>query len=129
MIILKKTEKKVLAFGLTNKEFQCHCKFQECLFTIVSKKFLNAYDKFRTSINMFLHPTSGYRCVRHHFVNIYKKKNVTASQHLLGNAIDIDITNLLAQYHIGEIIQMAKDAGFTYVYYNEEKKFIHCDTR
>ena len=128
MIILPKHANKPLVFGLSSKEFQCNCSFDECLFTLIEKELLVAYEKLRLAINLPMHITSGFRCQRHHWENVYKKDilKITASMHLCGGAIDISLVNLLEHFYIAEIIRMAKDSGFSFVYHDPIRQFIHC---
>ena len=131
MKIISKFEEVRLAFGLSNSEFACRCDFDACRFTLVSPKLLEAYETFRQMVNKPLTITSGYRCQAHHFHNVYKDdiEAVTASRHLTGEGIDISIKNLLTTYHFYTIIELAKNAGFTYVKHYENEQFIHCDVR
>ena len=131
MNIIKKHDDYQLAYGLTNREFRCKCGFLECQFTIFDHALLKAYEEFRKIVDMPLTITSGYRCQRHHYINVYNGdlQKLTKSQHLLGKAIDISIANLVNKFQLATLVEIAKTAGFKFIKTYETRKFIHMDTR
>lgn len=123
-MILKKGQNKLIVVGLNQFEFDCKCG--KCKATIVTDKFSNAYHDFRVKTGEPIYLTSGYRC-QHHNSRI---GGAELSQHILGNAADFVLDKLLKIYGSTEILQMAmRLSGFTYVYFNEEKNFVHGDVR
>lgn len=131
MIIIPKFEDYGICLGLTNKEYACRCEFDACIATIVSPKLITAYEKFRRMVGMPVFPTSGYRCQRHHFENVYDSDmdKVTLSRHLTGEAIDFYVNNLLEKYDVPLLFELLENAGFTFTKYYDDMKVMHADVR
>jgi uncharacterized protein YcbK (DUF882 family) len=140
-MIYHKTDVVALCDHLTQKEFACKCKYSECSITLVSKTFIECYKKFRALVNMPLMITSGYRCILHQKdllkqESSFKKANPTAvitsepaelSRHMCGEAMDVSLANLKQKPEF--LKELALQSGFTYVYYDTSKNFLHVDCR
>lgn len=105
-----------LAPHFTKAELQCpHCGL--CL---MQDRFLVALEALRTRWGRPLHINSGYRCKTH---NSSLKDSSPNSQHLKGNAADIDIHKLTEEERLS-FISMCREvfAGIGIA-----KPFIHVD--
>lgn len=125
MIVVAKTSKELLTFGLSAPEFACKCKSEYCDVIFISKKLLAVYKRFRYLVDTKLTITSGHRCLEYNKLT----GGVKFSQHLIGYAIDVDAKKLLLKYDEDDIISLAREAGFTFVKYYKELGFFHFDVR
>lgn len=122
MILLRKGDPSRLTRGLKALEFECHCAFPECRVTIIDRRLIKAYRRFRTLIGVPLKINSGYRCPRHNM----ETQGATYSRHLTGQAIDISLKSLDHLTH-DDIEHAARTSGFTFVKFY--KAFVHMDVR
>jgi len=127
-MIYSKSLVKPICLGLSHKEFKCKCRSSSCRATIIQPELVDAYEKFRNYMNMPLTINSGYRCQNHNF-NV---GGVSLSRHVLGAAIDIELTDtLLDVYTKHELQDLASKLGFTFIkfYINSHVSFMHLDVR
>ena len=124
-MIFSKWRPKKLCEGLTAKEFRCRCSHESCRATVINEKLVDSYHAFRLYMDMPLHITSGFRCTLHNFEVGGKPQ----SRHILGDAIDISVVNLLEKVTIKDVLYYAQKAGFTFTKYYPEHKFVHMDVR
>jgi uncharacterized protein YcbK (DUF882 family) len=95
------------------KEFECPC----CQTVKLEPYLINCIQAIRYTLNTKIIISSGYRCSAHNqFVG-----GVPDSKHLTGQAIDIIILGIASN----DLLKLCKDIGFTYGYYNEDKKYYH----
>lgn len=127
MIIYNKSDNLLICHGLSNREFRCKCKHEECRATFVNELLIRSYERFRIEVAVPLHISSGYRCPRH---NASKAVGGAArSRHPSGEAVDIGFATLKDKYDFMEVIALLKDSGFTYVQWYADLEFFHCDVR
>lgn len=122
MRITDKSKNLRLCKGLTSSEFSCQCSYDYCKATLISKKLIKAFEKFRILVDVRLRINSGYRCPQHNQDVGGKPK----SRHQAGQAIDISLTTL-GHLTRGDIEHAAKSSGFTFLIFY--KHFVHCDVR
>lgn len=121
--ILAKEPELLLCYGLSLYEFNCKC--DKCVATIVDSSLLDAYQKLRTHLDKPITITCGYRCPPHNS----EIGGVKLSRHQTGEALDMLLSSLR---HIGndsKIIDMLKQSGFKYIEINEQRGYVHADTR
>lgn len=123
MKMILKEKNIVLCFGLNSSEMRCKCESPTCRTTLVLKKLLNSYVDFRTRIGLPLRINSGYRCQLHNL----SVGGMPKSKHIIGGALDINLTNVLSRYNITEIIEISKICGFKFMKYYKDENFIHID--
>ena len=108
-----------------------HCKT-----AMIHPRLLECWDKLRKRIGQPIIINSGYRCWEYH-EKLYQrnhpadwKQEITKhSYHLKGMALDLSVPRPLT---IGEFINLAQWAGFTYVYVIDSNPLdgdIHTDVR
>lgn len=120
-LVLKNTKIR-LCKGLTSLEMACKCDNDFCRGTIISRKLVKAFGKFRELIGLKMRITSGFRCAPHNFAVGGK----SLSRHTSGQAVDISLKSM---DHLSneEIDHAAKMSGFTYSKFY--KSFVHLDVR
>ncbi len=97
-------------------EFKCKC----CGQVKVNPELLELLDKIREEVNEPVYVTSGYRCEKHNEACGGKTK----SQHMLGNAADIQVKGLTPKQLSVLIEEHFSPAGMG-VY----PTFVHVDVR
>ena len=122
MIILHKFRDEILCNGLSNHEFRCRCINASCTITLVHDDLLEAFEVFRRLVGGPLQVNSGYRCQLH---NASLKGSSPITRHCAGMAVDIDYSGKLAEFTSDQVLAMAKEAGFEFMYYKKERKFFH----
>jgi len=125
MIFYPKEVNDKITTGLNTDEFRCRCNYESCRATIIAIDLVRSYRKFRMFMNMPLTILSGYRCTLHN----HMVEGAALSRHQSGQAIDIYTGNILEKYTIDQIKDFARQAGFTFIKYYEEKNFVHLDVR
>jgi uncharacterized protein YcbK (DUF882 family) len=123
MIFLPKNKLETICEGLNTLEFQCKCKHEACRSIIINPLFIEAYESFRLLIDLPLTINSGHRCTLHNF----EVGGKPMSRHLSGEAVDIDLTNILDVWSIDRVLFIAKECGFRYVERYEKLNFLHVD--
>jgi len=71
-------------------EFDCKCDSDDCKETIINMTHVARLEQLRREIGKPIKINSAYRCVDHN----NKVGGAKASQHILGNATDIDLTGI-----------------------------------
>jgi len=101
-------------------EFACRC----CGVEDMDPVALDAIQEMRSLANAPLHPTSGWRCIRHN----KRVGGTDRSQHPKGRAIDGSITGLgvAEMYRIAEEVPAFATGGIG-IY--PERGFVHVDVR
>ena len=66
-IITKTGSSNLITYGLTYKEIECRCLYQDCNHTIITSSILDSYRRVRVGFNQPLTINSGFRCQRHNF--------------------------------------------------------------
>lgn len=77
----------LLSEHFSDREFRCKCG--KCTLPEISKELLEVLERVRAEFKGKVVITSGYRCVAHNAV----VGGATNSQHCLGIAADIQVTN------------------------------------
>lgn len=104
-----------LAPNFTKAELQCH----HCGLCLMKDSFLEALQALRKDWGRSISVTSGYRCKTHN----QAVGGRPSSQHLAGNAADLDISKLSAEDKIS-FLELCRQ-HFTGI--GISKTFIHCD--
>jgi hypothetical protein len=124
IIIVKKSENFKISEHLSHHEFRCQCQEPFCTHTLINFRIGVLFEKLRSICgNVPLHVTSGFRCA---YNNHISGGSSPVSQHLIGQALDIMPPSHI---RIEDFNEMAKEAGFTYTYFNRNKNFVHMDMR
>lgn len=118
MQLIKKTDKKYLAYKLNHDEFKCKCNEENCHFTLIAYRLIYAWDKVRSKWGKPLTVNSGFRCQLHN-EDIGGENH---SRHTIGHAIDID-THLMEEQEEKDFIELCL-AYFDIVL--KYDTFIHC---
>ena len=116
ILAIKKGVNMSLAYGLSQNEFDCKCKYETCTQTLVSKKLLWGYEKLRKAYGYKIIVHSAMRCDRHN----HDVGGVDFSTHKLGLGIDLSSDSL------EELYDLAKRYFDKVIKYDT---FIHCDMR
>lgn len=74
------------------QEFVCHCTYPECVEQRISEDLIERLDVSRDHYGDAILVTNGYRCKRHQkdLTSDPNVETVKNSQHVLGNAVDIE---------------------------------------
>ena len=132
IVIANDINKVELHETLLLSELQCpHCKQ-----TMIHPKLLKAWIKLRDRVGQPIIINSGFRCWEYH-KQLYQRNHPTdwkeeitkQSYHLKGMALDLPVPHPLS---IGEFVNLAQWAGFTYVYVIDSNPLdgdIHVDVR
>jgi uncharacterized protein YcbK (DUF882 family) len=127
--IWKKGEKIQLSKNFDSSEFDCQCKYADCIEQKASMVLIETLQKVREEVNFPLDVTSGFRCAKHQADLRKNPKFQTAkgkSSHELGDAADLrPVTN--TPVHFSEM-EIALNETFEAVG-EARPKFIHVDTR
>jgi len=118
----------------TLKMSEVACK--HCKTAMIDPKLLKCWNKLRKRVAQPININSGYRCWDYH-VELYKRNHpkdwerevTTQSYHLKGMALDLSVPRGIT---IAEFVNLAKWAGFTYVYVIDNNPLdgdIHVDVR
>ena len=118
VIVIPKTTKMLLGFGLTHDEFKCTCNHQGCHYTLINKTLLSNYVSLRRLVDTPLEINSGYRCMHWNT----QVKGTVQSSHVLGLAIDISLTELTESQR--EAVYDYAKVVFDFVQLHDT--FIHC---
>lgn len=95
-------------------EFECPC----CHLVKLDEKVLYQLEIMRGIAGKPIHVNSAYRCYNHNL----SVGGVGNSQHLVGRAADITIPCVAVK----EVMQYAQHVGFTRVYKDARRNFVHC---
>ena len=106
---------KLIHFKLS--EFECPC----CKVQDMDNEFLMRLDAARAIARIPFNITSGYRCIPHN-ADVGGEFN---SRHLLGEAVDIAVTDPEQR---ALILDALKQAGLTSFALSKEHSFLHVDT-
>ena len=121
--IVKKHSTTNVSEHLSLKEFDCHCNNPFCRHTLVNYRVGVIFESLRELCgNKPIRVNSAFRCSEHNF----SVGGVHLSKHLLGEALDLAPP---ADVSLDDFKLLAKQAGFTFVYINKDKNFMHVDIR
>lgn len=120
--VWNKGEKEILSPNFNTIEFECSCNYPECKEQRINIELISKLTNIRSKLQLPIKVTSAYRCGKKQ-EDLRKQGFETTkgiSQHQLGNAVDINCTNmpLLEQLCDSEFLAM----GIA-------KSFIHVDMR
>lgn len=123
IISYNKNENKKLAeyFGLN--EFHCHCKNKFCSYTLVDSDLIDKLMILREAWKQPIPIISGYRCMVHN----QKVKGKPGSFHMLGKAVDFDISSLKQSIGLNKIMEDCQI--FDGLGLNLKDNFVHADVR
>ena len=86
----KRGEDVKLSTNFHLKEFECHCNYADCTEVPVNEDHIARLQTLRNTLGKSIKITSGYRCPKHN----KDVGGVAKSQHVLGNATDIQVTGI-----------------------------------
>jgi len=124
MYTLKKGEKHQIAKHFWSHEFDCQCKYKDCIYTLVTEQMIDHLIKLREILGP-IHITNAYRCQRHQddIRASGIKTTIGPSTHQMAMAVDIKTNK-----HSGtELEKVARENGFKAV--GVAKDWIHIDLR
>lgn len=73
------------------REFDCHCRYDDCITTLVSIELVEGLEQIREYLAKPVAILSGFRCQKHNL----DTGGRAGSKHLLGIAADIQVTGVL----------------------------------
>jgi uncharacterized protein YcbK (DUF882 family) len=115
----KKGRNVKLSKNFWSREFDCHCGYRECVWTLVDDYLILRLQKERDILKDPILIDSGYRCQRH---NKYVGGKA-GSYHLIGKAADLHIDGL----RVREMLEIFE--GFDGLGSYVGRHFIHADVR
>ena len=116
-----KGQSRHLGYNFISLEFDCQCKYVDCIGQRIAKTLIDKLDAVRNETRHPLFITSGYRCPKHQndLTNTPGMETVANSTHCLGHAADIrtsaDNADVIIQKHFKAI--------------GRAKRFWHVDLR
>jgi len=119
----KKGTNEKLAEFFSLKELHCHCKNKYCSYTLVDSDLIDKLMILREDWKLPIPIISGYRCMVHN----EKVRGKSGSFHMIGKAVDIDISHLEKALGLNKIMEDCQI--FDGLGYNKKHKFIHVDVR
>lgn len=123
--IWNKNDNLTLSKYFNTKEFDCQCKYADCIEQRVSIQLIEKLDLIRIELNRPIKVTSGFRCSKHQ--NDLRNQGVNTvvakkSTHETGDAVDIQSKDVKVEDLLKICEKQIESIGIA-------KTFLHLDTR